>query len=648
MLKTMRQNMKSLKVILWFIVAAFIVSIFVIWGGSGRLGEGQGGAHIASIVRHKIATEEFSNGLRNRVEALRRDMKDIDRTAIEQLNLPQQVLEQIIEQQLLLDAAKRMGNRASRDEVRSHIVSLPGLQRDGKFVGYDEYRKLLSYNRIPLDDFEDGMRQQIVMNKAVAALTSGIAVTPEDVWQAYRLEKDAAKIEYLALESSTMTLPAEPSEAEAKAHFEAHKAGYNLPERRQASYVYIANDDLKAEITPTEAEISKYYADNKAQFETPEQVKVSRIFIPLEGKDKALAAAEAKDVREQLRQGGAFADLAKRFSKDSKAAEGGDWGLYDWRTLSAKEIEAVGKLDLDETSEPIEIETGWAILKVSQKDAASTTSLELAKPRIQSLLKDQKAREQAGLRMAKVEKAARRAKSLEAAAKELNLKVQSTGLLKSGEALAGVDQAGTISAALFGLADKGITTALATYGGVALAQLNKIEAPRPAAFEEVRAQGASDLSEARKKDLALAKIKEVRAKLNDRNWEDLAAANKLEIKTVAEHKKEQYLSVVGESAEVDRLAFSLPLNAISDPIDFGTGYAVMRVLSRTEAARADFEKDQSTQMAGVLEQKKNKFLQAYLSKLRGDKDVRIQYQTFLTASQEILGRYEKSGSPSGN
>ncbi len=43
MLKTMRQNMKSLKLVLWFIVAAFIVSIFVIWGGSGRMGEGEAG-----------------------------------------------------------------------------------------------------------------------------------------------------------------------------------------------------------------------------------------------------------------------------------------------------------------------------------------------------------------------------------------------------------------------------------------------------------------------------------------------------------------------------------------------------------------------------------------------------------------------------
>ena len=40
MLKTMRKNVKSLKWVLWFVVATFIVSIFVIWGGSGQLSRG--------------------------------------------------------------------------------------------------------------------------------------------------------------------------------------------------------------------------------------------------------------------------------------------------------------------------------------------------------------------------------------------------------------------------------------------------------------------------------------------------------------------------------------------------------------------------------------------------------------------------------
>ena len=39
MLKTMRKNVKALAPTLWIVIATFIISIFAIWGGAGRLGE---------------------------------------------------------------------------------------------------------------------------------------------------------------------------------------------------------------------------------------------------------------------------------------------------------------------------------------------------------------------------------------------------------------------------------------------------------------------------------------------------------------------------------------------------------------------------------------------------------------------------------
>ena len=73
---------------------------------------------------------------------------------------------------------------------------------------------------------------------------------------------------------------------------------------------------------------------------------------------------------------------------------------------------------------------------------------------------------------------------------------------------------------------------------------------------------------------------------------------------------------------------------------------MLRVLTRTEAVREEFEKDKATETASLLEQKKNKFLQAYLAKLRAEKDVKIRYDAFLQATQDVLARYEKGGTGS--
>ena len=640
MLKTMRKNVKSLKWVMWIVVATFIISIFVIWGGSGQLSKGLSSGSLVQMSGGKVTVDTYSTTLRNRIESLRREMKDINRNLIEQLNLPQQVLEQLVEQQIIFAQAKDLGIDASDAEIKDRVITLPGLQRNGQFIGYEEYRQVLNMNHITVGQFEEEMRQEIVLTKTVQALTSGVVVTPDEVWDAYRKSKDSAKIEYLALEKSKVTLDKEPDEAEIKAWFDAHKDGYKLPERREGIYVFLKNDDLKKEIELSEAEIGKYYTDNKAQFENPEKVKVSRIFLPLAGKDKAKLTTEAQSAMARARGGEDFAALAKALSKDEKAKDGGDYGFFDWKSLPQKEQDAIAKLDGGKVSDVVETDLGLAVLKVTEKDPASVTPLDSAKPRIRTMLQDQKARALAQERTTKLAQAAQKAKSLEAAAKAANLKTEATGLLKDGQALGDVDPSGSIAAALFRLKDKEISAAVPTYGGYGLVEMRKTEAPRPAAYDEVKTEVKTDVTEAKKKDLALNKIKEARAKLTEKNWEDIAQKYKLEYKVVDDHKKEQYLGVIGENAEVDKLAFSLPLKQLSEPVDFTTGIALIRVLDRKEAVRADFEKEKDTQTKTLVEQKRNQYLQAYLAKLRADKDVKVRYDLFLQATQDVLNKYD--------
>jgi len=640
MLRTMRKNVKSLKYVLWFVVATFIISIFVIWGGSGELGKGSSAAVLVQMDGGKITADDFSSALRRRIESLRREMKDINRTLIEQLNLPQQVLQQLVEERLLAGAAEDLGIRASSEEVRNRIVTLPGLQRDGAFIGYDEYQRVLAYNHIAVPEFEDGISQEIILTKTVQAVTGSVVVTPAEVWDAYRNSKDTAKIEYLALEKTKVELDKTPDEAAVRTYFDTNKDKYKLPERREGIYVFLRNDDLKKEIELSESEILKYYTDNKDQFQNPERIKVSRVFLPSAGKDQTRAAAEAQAVLSRLRGGEDFAAAAKAVSKDDKAKSGGDWGLYEWKSLPKKEQDEIAKLSAGQMSGVVETDQGLAILKVTEKDPATTTPLESAKPRIRTMLQDQKARALADERAAKLGKEAAKAKSLETAAKAANLMTKSTGLLKDGQALGDIDPSGSLAAALFKLKEKEISAPVPAYGGYGLVEMRKTEAPRPAAFEEVKADVEKDLTETRKKDLALARIKDVRAKLTDKNWEDLALKNKLEYKTVNEHKRGQYLGVIGENADVDRLAFSLPLKQVGDPIEFENGVALVRVLERKEATPAEFDKDKEAQTNTLLEQKKNQYLQSYLAKARTDRNVKFRYDLFLQAMQDVLNRYD--------
>ena len=642
MLKTMRKNTQALKPVLWFVVAAFIVSIFFIWGASGKLGGDGGVDTLAVIGKKKIEIDAFTRALRNQIENIKQQYPEINRQFIEQMGLPQQVLEQLVGQTLLLEKGRELRLKATEAEVREKIVALPGLQQNGQFVGYDNYKRALQYNHIDLEEFENSLRQDIVLSKTVQLLTAGLAVTPEEVWESYRKSNESAKIETLALETSKVTLDAEPSAEAVKAYWEAHQSDFTIPEKREALAVFLKTEDLKKEIELSDADIERYYRDNQSRYANPETSQVGRIWMPYTEADKAKVEAEAAGVLDRLRKGAAFADEAKIYSKDDKAKDGGDYGLYDWKSLPQVERDEIAKLSTGQLSGLITEPTGIAILKVAIKTPASTTTLEEAKPQIRTALLDEKARALAAERITKIQKEAKSAKSLEVALKKSNLKAESTGLLKSGAAWGNNDPSGVVSSALFGLKEKDISDPLYSYSGVGLAELRKIEAARPGAFEEVKTDVETALAAERKKAKALETLKSVRAQLTDKNWEDMAAKYKLEYKTVDAHKREQYLAVIGESKDADDLAFTLPVGQTSEPFAFQNGSALLRVIERKEASRTEFDKTKDTETNQLLAGKKNEFLQSYLAKMREEKGVKIKYDRFVQVTQEILERYNTS------
>jgi peptidyl-prolyl cis-trans isomerase D len=638
MLKTMRKNVKSLKWVLWIIVATFIISIFFIWGGAGQLGEKGGTNTLAYVGREKIASDEYVQSLRQRLDAMKKQFSGLNQNLIQQLNIPQQTLEQIIQQRLLLQIARDRGLRATDAEVRDRIVSYPVFQKDGQFVGFDIYKRILDYNHIPLKDFEAGLTNDVLLNKVVRYLTAGIIVSDDEVWDSYRKQNESAKIEYLVSEASKAEVKDKPTDAQIRERFDKNAAAYRVPEKRAGDYIFLKTDDVKKDIKVEDAEIQKYYKDNISQFKEPEKLRVSRVWLPFTAKDKDAVLAQARDVLKKAQGGADFAELAKTYSKDDKAKTGGDWGLADWRSLSAKETEAAGKLDLGKISDVVETDTGAAILKVAEKTAAATKPLAEVSATVKGILEDQKARAVVTERIGKIGKLALKEKSLDLAAQKEGLKVASTGAVKRGQALGDFDSAGSLSESLFGLKGKDISSPVYTYTGAGLAQLQKIEPERPAKLEEVKDQVEKDILDGLKKERSLEKLSELKGKLKD-DWNAEAGKLKLEYKTVEAHKREQYLSLVGENPEIDALVFSLPLKTVSAPVPVEDGYAIFRVLERKEVTTADFEKVRATERDSLLEQKRNKFLQSYMVQAREEKKVRVNYDLFLKLNNDLLPKY---------
>ena len=636
----MRKNLKSLSPILWAVVAAFIISIFAVWGGAGKLGESRDPNTIATVGKTKISTEAYVSNLRQRIESLQRQFKELNASFIQQLNLPQQVLEQLIQQEILIQTARDMKLDASNDELREKIKGYPVFQRDGQFVGFEEYKKILEWNRISLADFEESLKKDILMEKTIIMLTAGVSFTQSELWENYKKTNESVRMEFVPIAITTIESADDFSSEEKQAYFEKNKDNYKIPEKREADYVFFYIDEFKKDVKLTDSEIEEYYNNNEPQFTEPEKVRVSRIFIPYEGQERELVLTEIRNIQDRINGGEDFGTMAKIHSKDGKAGESGDWGLFEWRSLSTQEQEEIARLKTGEMSQPLELDAGAAILKVTEREESVEKPLEEVKDQIINILTDQKARDLIEKRVAGLEKTAQKEKSLDVAAQKLGYRIKTTGLVADGESFEDeIDPSGSISTALFGLEENEISTPIYTYKGTGLAQLRQITPPRAALLEEVEDKVKEDLSAERRKEVAFEKMLSIKKELATSDLESLAEKYGLEYKTAEEHKRGGYLSVIGENLEVDEKAFSLPLNEASDPIEYATGYVLIRILDRKEVTEADLEANYETERESFLEAKKNKFFISRMAKIREEIGVKIRYDLFLQINSDILARF---------
>ncbi|MCI8548062.1 MAG: hypothetical protein HFJ38_04145 [Bacilli bacterium] len=163
--------------------------------------------------------------------------------------------------------------------------------------------------------------------------------------------------------------------------------------RNKAAKEYIKEKNI------TDTEIQNYYDQNIIG-----DVKASHILIKSEAKDndsdeekvkkEEEAKKKAEEIIKKLNDGEKFADLAKKYSSDSKTKDkGGDLGYFNKDdNYSEQFVNAAAQLKKEEyTKEPIKTEYGYEIiLKVDEKEKPK---LEDKKEEIKNTLADKKLQE---------------------------------------------------------------------------------------------------------------------------------------------------------------------------------------------------------------------------------------------------------------
>ena len=147
-------------------------------------------------------------------------------------------------------------------------------------------------------------------------------------------------------------------------------------------------------VTVTDVEIDRYLDENRAKLETGLGYHARHILVVPEGPltDQAWEAARIRTelVRDQLRQGADFAELARKHSGDATAKDGGDLGVLKRGEL-AQDIESrILALKPGEISEPYRSDLGFHIFRLEAKEGLEGDGLTRARQQIREILFRQK------------------------------------------------------------------------------------------------------------------------------------------------------------------------------------------------------------------------------------------------------------------
>jgi peptidyl-prolyl cis-trans isomerase SurA len=150
-------------------------------------------------------------------------------------------------------------------------------------------------------------------------------------------------------------------------------------ERQVGSRIQLSRDDAR-----------KFYEAHKDEFKSPGMVHLGQILVSTDKRKPDEAEKRANDALAELKGGQRFAEVAKKYSDGSSAEQGGDVGMMKEGTLAPDIKAVVGKLDVNEFSNPIQTKYGYIILKVLERYSPGIPKFEEVEQRVDEVMYNQK------------------------------------------------------------------------------------------------------------------------------------------------------------------------------------------------------------------------------------------------------------------
>jgi peptidyl-prolyl cis-trans isomerase D len=512
------------------------------------------------------------------------------------------LIDQMVTERALAYQAEKLGFRVSDDDVRNAIQqTIPNLFPDGKFVGKDTYAAMLAQENLTIPQFEADLRRQILINRLRGVALEGTIVTNDEIARSYQERNEKAKLQWVKLTGDKYKNEIQPTVEDMQTYFKANQARYQEPPKKNLVLLIADQAKITESLNPTDADLQKLYNQSQEQYRVPERVEARHILLKTQGKpasDDPKIKAQAEDIVKQIRAGGNFADLAKKYSEDpGSAVKGGDLGWIQ-RGQTVPDFEKTAfALKPSETSGLVKTEYGYHIIQVSAHENAHLQPFDQVKAQLATEWKNARVNQAMQQISDRVQTALQNDTAHpEKVAAEFGMQMTRADGVAAGKPAPEIGTNADFDQSIADVPAGKVSQPVALPGNkLALALVTAVTPARPSTFDEAKDQIRDAIVQARLTTAVQQHAKELADKAQAAGG-DLAKAAKsmgLEVKTSEEFTRTANVDGVGPASYVQD-AFSKPEGTLIGPIGVPDGTVVAKVAAKVPADPSQLAVQRST------------------------------------------------------
>lgn len=360
MLQSIRNGSRSwgAKIIIGLMVAAMalfgVESLFSVFGSDPN--------EVASVNGQPI--------MRQQVELeVQRALRSGQVPPEQERALRNDMLDQLITQQLLTQYADDGGFYVSDAQLDQIIVGLPEFHDQNGHFSADIFRNRLAGAGYSPVSFRQDLRVDIKRQHLQQGLAFSDFSLPSEQARLAELQNQQRSFRYVLMNNDDVDVDINVTDEQVQAYYDAHQERFERPEQVRVEYVLIDRQAMAAESEIDEETLRQAWREQNQNADR----RISHIMVTFgDERSREEARSIADTAYDDLEDGESFADTVLRYSDDTASAEeGGDLGTISRGIFGNAFDEAAFSLAEGETSQVVEVDGAFHILRVTDVDAPS-------------------------------------------------------------------------------------------------------------------------------------------------------------------------------------------------------------------------------------------------------------------------------------